>query len=204
MTEPLPGRGATLPRHVRLMMRLSRRDLRNLPPPEGAVRVDAGLAVPAADGVPLITDHYIPQVDSPRPTVLVRTPYGRSFPWDHLFGGLIAEQGFHVVIQSCRGTGGSGGEYEPFRHERADGRATVAWLRGQPWFTGALAKYAQATSATSSSRWPRTRPRNYGPWSCRSPCPARTNSSIPGERSHWRTCSWPPPRRWALSTGWPP
>ncbi len=139
MTEPLPGRGATLPRHVRLMMRLSRRDLRNLPPPEGAVRVDAGLAVPAADGVPLITDHYIPQVDSPRPTVLVRTPYGRSFPWDHLFGGLIAEQGFHVVIQSCRGTGGSGGEYEPFRHERADGRATVAWLRGQPWFTGALA-----------------------------------------------------------------
>jgi uncharacterized protein len=139
MTEPSPGRGAALPRHVRLMMRLSRRDLRDLPPPECPVRVDAGLAVPAADGVPLITDHYIPQVGSPRPTVLVRTPYGRGFPWDHLFGGLIAERGFHVVIQSCRGTGGSGGEYEPFRHERADGRATVAWLREQEWFTGVLA-----------------------------------------------------------------
>jgi len=90
MTEP--SGGAPLPRHVRLWMRLSRRDLRDLPPPECPVRVDPGLAVPAADGVPLLTDHYIPQVDSPRPTVLVRTPYGRSFPWDHLFGGLIAEQ----------------------------------------------------------------------------------------------------------------
>ena len=137
MTEP--SRGAPLPRHVRLWMRLSRRDLRDLSPPECAVRVDPGLAVPAADGVPLLTDHYIPQVDSPRPTVLVRTPYGRGFPWDHLFGGLIAEQGFHVVIQSCRGTGGSGGADEPFRHERADGRATVAWLREQSWFTGQLA-----------------------------------------------------------------
>jgi uncharacterized protein len=137
MTEP--SRGAPLPRHVRLWMRLSRRDLRDLPPPECAVRVDQGLAVPASDGVPLLTDHYIPQVASPRPTVLVRTPYGRGFPWDHLFGGLIAEQGFHVVIQSCRGTGGSGGADEPFRHERADGRATVAWLREQSWFTGQLA-----------------------------------------------------------------
>ena len=71
--------------------------------------------------------------------MLVRTPYGRSFPWDHLFGGLIAEHGFHVVISSCRGTGGSGGQYEPFRHERADGQATLAWLREQPWFTGELA-----------------------------------------------------------------
>lgn len=130
--------GAPLPRHVRFWMRMSRRDLRDLPPPECAVRVDAGLAVPAADGVPLITDHYIPQVATPRPTVLVRTPYGRGFPWDHLFGGLVAEHGFHVLIQSCRGTGGSGGEYEPFRHERADGQAALAWLREQPWFTGVL------------------------------------------------------------------
>ena len=139
MTEPSPGRGATLPRHVRLMMRLSRRDLRDLPPPECAVRVDAGLAVPATDGAVLRTDHYIPQVGSPRPTVLVRTPYGRGFPWDHLFGGLVAERGFHVVIQSCRGTGGSGGEFQPFRREQADGLATVAWLREQDWFTGVLA-----------------------------------------------------------------
>ena len=44
-----------------------------------------------------------------------------------------------MIIQSCRGTGGSGGTFQPWRHERADGQATVAWLRQQDWFTGELA-----------------------------------------------------------------
>jgi putative CocE/NonD family hydrolase len=64
--------------------------------------------------------------------------YGRGFPWDTLVGALFAGQGFHVVIQSCRGTGGSGGDFEPARADAADGRATVAWLREQDWFTGVL------------------------------------------------------------------
>ena len=103
------------------------------------MRVAPGIEVPAADGVPLRTDHYIPQLTGPRPAVLVRTPYGRGFPWAFLFGGLFAERGYHVIIQSCRGTGGSGGTFQPWRHERADGQATVAWLRQQDWFTGELA-----------------------------------------------------------------
>lgn len=127
-----PGR---LPFHVRLMMRLSRK---GLPPRECRVHVQRGIEVSAPGGVTLRTDHYIPQLSGARPTLLVRTPYGRGFPWDHLFGGLFAERGFHVVIQSCRGTGGSGGRYEPFRHERADGQAAVAWLRQQDWFSGVL------------------------------------------------------------------
>ena len=164
MTEPSPARGTVLPRHVRLMMRLSRRDLRDLPRPECAVRVVPGLAVPAADGVPLITDHYIPQLGSPRPTVLVRTPYGRGFPWDHLFGGLIAEQGFHVVIQSCRGTGGSGGSTSrsvtraPTARRRWPGCASRS---GSP---GCWPRSARATSARSSGPWPRIRLPNCGPW----------------------------------------
>ena len=43
------------------------------------------------------------------------------------------------MIQSCRGTGGSGGEFQLFRREQADGLATVARLREQDWFTGVLA-----------------------------------------------------------------
>ena len=69
---------------------------------------------------------------------MVRTPYGRGFPWAHLYGVAFAEQGFHVLLQSCRGTGGSTGRFEPFRHEAADGQAAVAWLREQDWFTGRL------------------------------------------------------------------
>ncbi len=31
---------------------------------------------------------------------------------------------------------GSGGEFEPFHHEKSDGLATLAWLRAQPWCDG--------------------------------------------------------------------
>ena len=41
-----------------------------------------------------------------------------------------------MVNQSCRGTSGSGGRFEPFANELHDGADTVAWLRTQPWFTG--------------------------------------------------------------------
>jgi len=140
-TEQSPARensppGRKLPWPVRLFTRLSER---GLPPPVCAVRVASGIELPAADGVPLRADHYIPQLTGPRPTLLVRTPYGRGFPWAFLFGSLFAERGYHVLIESCRGTGGSGGTYQPWQHEREDGQATVAWLREQDWFTGELA-----------------------------------------------------------------
>jgi hypothetical protein len=90
------------------------------------------------DGTILLADHYWPVIDRAAPTVLVRCPYGRGFPYDFMYGGMLAQQGFHVIIQSCRGTAGSGGEFEPFVNEAADGLATVAWLRQQDWFSGSL------------------------------------------------------------------
>jgi putative CocE/NonD family hydrolase len=105
--------------------------------------------VPGADGTTLLTDHYEPLGEGlPRragepgqigfPTLLVRTPYGRGFPFASLYGPTYAEHGFHVLLQSCRGTAGSSGEFTWYRHDAADGLATVAWLREQPWFTGEL------------------------------------------------------------------
>jgi uncharacterized protein len=130
-----PGTAGRLPFHVRVMRRLS---ARGLPDPVCRVALDQRIAVPAADGVPLLTDHYIPLADGPCPTLLIRSPYGRRFPWDYVYGAQFAAQGFHVLIQSCRGTGGSGGTFDPWRNERADGQATMAWLRQQDWFSGAL------------------------------------------------------------------
>jgi len=43
-----------------------------------------------------------------------------------------------VVIQSCRGTFGSTGEWSPMRHEQEDGHATLSWLASQEWFDGRL------------------------------------------------------------------
>jgi len=97
--------------------------------------VDRDLGVPAADGVSLLTDHWRPAAGALGSTILVRTPYGRR-------GGsatarFFAERGHHVVVQSCRGTFGSGtGDFAPFHAEAADGRATLTWVRAQPWATG--------------------------------------------------------------------
>jgi hypothetical protein len=111
-----------------------------LPPAETRqILLEKELEVPMPDGVVLLADHYAPEGLGERPTVLVRSPYGRSGFFGLLFGRFIAERGFHVLVQSCRGTFGSGGTLDPFRNERADGLATVAWLRTQPWFNGVLA-----------------------------------------------------------------
>jgi putative CocE/NonD family hydrolase len=53
-------------------------------------------------------------------------------------GRLFAERGYQVVLQSCRGTFGSEGEFEPVRHEQVDGHATLEWVAAQPWFDGRL------------------------------------------------------------------
>src|SRR5262245_57832294 len=127
-TRPAPG---PLPRHVRLLQRLGRAKL-------GPYQVGftGGLRVPGADGTTLLTDHSEPLAQgrasepgqyTPRrarepgqdsfPTLLVRTPYGRGFPFASLYGPAYAQHGFHVLIQSCRGTAGSTGEFTWFRNE---------------------------------------------------------------------------------------
>ncbi|MDT5175856.1 MAG: uncharacterized protein QOJ95_54 [Mycobacterium sp.] len=111
----------------------------NLSPPTTDFTVIRGLRVPMRDGVDLIADHYAPQTAEPVGTLLVRCPYGRSFPFSSLFGAVYAARGYHVVIQSVRGTFGSGGEFTPMIHEVPDGADTVAWLRDQAWFTGSFA-----------------------------------------------------------------
>ncbi|MEZ0364691.1 CocE/NonD family hydrolase [Mycobacterium sp. pUA109] len=93
------------------------------------------VAVPMRDGVELLADHYAPTGDAVG-TLLVRCPYGRGFPFSLVFARAYAARGYHVILQSVRGTFGSGGVFEPVVNEVADGADTVAWLRRQPWFTG--------------------------------------------------------------------
>jgi putative CocE/NonD family hydrolase len=92
------------------------------------------LAVPMDDGAVLLADRWVARATQsrPQPTVLVRSPYGRTDVVGVLLGRLLAERGLQVVIQSVRGTFGSGGSFSPF-DERADGLATLRWIRARPW-----------------------------------------------------------------------
>ncbi|HLL93297.1 MAG TPA: CocE/NonD family hydrolase [Solirubrobacteraceae bacterium] len=92
------------------------------------------LRVTMDDGAVLLTDRYVARAtrEQAQPTVLVRSPYGRRQLFGLMFGRLLAERGLQVVVQSVRGTFGSQGEFSPF-DERADGLATLRWIRTQPW-----------------------------------------------------------------------
>lgn len=107
-----------------------------LPPATMRSAVTRSLVVTAKDGIALKTDHYAPDAPGPHPTLLMRLPYGREA--FSAVGEVYAERGYHVVIQACRGTGGSGGHFDPLTHERDDGLATLDWIKQQDWFDGRL------------------------------------------------------------------
>lgn len=114
--------------------------LARLPPARTRdVGVERDLEAKMSDGAVLLADRWYPKGLGDAPVVLLRSPYGhRQLGF---VGRLFAERGYQAVIQSCRGTFGSGGEWEPFRHERDDGRDTLAWLADQRWFGGVMATF---------------------------------------------------------------
>jgi uncharacterized protein len=94
------------------------------------------LPVTMPDGVTLTTDVYRVANGLPAPVVLMRTPYGKH---EHFQEGLgWVRHGFACVVQDVRGRYDSGGDWQPYEHERADGRATLAWLLAQDWCDGRI------------------------------------------------------------------
>ncbi|MFD7458716.1 MULTISPECIES: CocE/NonD family hydrolase [unclassified Streptomyces] len=84
----------------------------------------------------LATDVRLPGGDGPFPAVLLRTPYDRARHRAEARGW--ARRGLAAVVQDVRGRFGSPGEWQPYRHETADGTATARWIRRQPWSDGRL------------------------------------------------------------------
>lgn len=112
--------------------------LLKLPRESSGYTVTENIPVEMRDGTTLLVDHYAP-TGNPLGTILVRSPYGRNQMQTALYARPYAARGYHVVLARCRGTFGSGGEFDPMVHEVDDGADTVAWLRRQPWFGGRFA-----------------------------------------------------------------
>lgn len=117
----------------------------NFTKPEYSVRLTKNIRIPMTDGITLATDHYRPTAngrgETEFPTILTRTPYSKD-GIEGLVHSFIchrfAERGYHVISQDTRGTFSSEGQFEPFVHEAADGRATLDWIAGQHWFNGSV------------------------------------------------------------------
>ncbi len=110
---------------------------------QDSVVVDSAVAVPMRDGVVLMADVWRPAGEGTRHPVLVyRTPYGRADAADD--SGVAREavrRGYAVVLQDVRGRHGSGGSFEPYRHEGLDGYDTIEWAARQPWSNGAVGTF---------------------------------------------------------------
>lgn len=128
------------------------------------IDVRRDVSVSAPDGTPLLTDVYLARPGRPLPVILMRSPYGRRGSYGTI-ARLFAERGYHAVVQSTRGTFGSGGQID-YDREAADGRAAADWIIKQPWsngeiggFGGSYLTFTQlalaSTRPPSSRRWPR-------------------------------------------------
>jgi len=120
------------------------------------VTVHRDVAVAAADGTPLLADLYQARTQDPQPTVLIRSPYGRR-GYHGLAARMFAERGYHVLVQSTRGTSGSGGTID-FDAEAGDGRATADWITGQPWSNGELGTFGSSYLSFTQYALASTRP----------------------------------------------
>lgn len=90
--------------------------------------------VPMRDQVRLATDIYLPSGAKKVPTVLVRTPYGKTMGISCYF--RFVQRGYAVVIQDVRGREDSEGEWLPMYYEVEDGDDTLSWIARQPWSDG--------------------------------------------------------------------
>lgn len=124
---------------MKLTSYLIQRGLRLPPPRTRDLVIDRDLRVPMPDGAILLADRWAPRSGgNGLPTAVYRSPYGRRGLLGSGLARPLAERGFQVLVQSVRGTFGSGGQFDPMRREREDGLATLEWLVKQPWFGGTI------------------------------------------------------------------
>ena len=103
-----------------------------MPTLERRPRILPRQVVSTDDGADLCTDVYLPEGAAAVPTILMRTPYGRSVPLLMQTALQLAGGGFATVLQDCRGRFRSTGAYD-LTLEANDTRSTLRWLAAQEW-----------------------------------------------------------------------
>ena len=101
--------------------------------------IEKDLDVIVRDGTRLATDIYRPDDGKAYPAIVMRLPYNKELPTLLFLSGdilRVAQAGYAVVVQDCRGTFKSDGDFDPFFQEGADGADTIEWASQQSWCNG--------------------------------------------------------------------
>jgi len=96
------------------------------------------IKIPMSDGTQLAANLAVPNKTGRFPAVVVRTPYGKDNGEDD-FGEFWTKNGYAFIIQDCRGTGNSKGNWYPAVNEKNDGLDTQKWVASQPWSNAKIA-----------------------------------------------------------------
>jgi uncharacterized protein len=112
---------------------------------------DNDVMVPMRDGVRLRADVFYPSEGGPFPVLVQRYPYSTRDGYMAMFGRQIAQQGYAVVVQSCRGRFGSEGDFYPFHPDINDSYDTIEWAAAQPWSNGKVGMYG--VSYSGMTQW---------------------------------------------------
>lgn len=87
--------------------------------------------------------------DGPFPCLMSRTAYGIESILAGPEPQAFVAAGYAVVLQECRGTGGSDGVWLPMECEVADGMDAVDWIRKQSWSDGRVGTFGASYGAST-------------------------------------------------------
>lgn len=103
--------------------------------------VSRDVPVPMRDGVVLRADVRRPAAQGRFPTLVHRTPYGKTATADGALVQKAVARGYAVVVQDVRGRYASDGEYVAYQHEGSDGYDTIEWAAAQSWSNGRIGTF---------------------------------------------------------------
>lgn len=135
----------TMMKNVAVMVR------KELPPVQYEQPVSEDCTIPMPDGINLHASLALPRREGKFPVVVIRNPYANTnLMWLPLLP-VFAEQGYAAILVNVRGTIESEGQWDPFVHEREDGREVIDWIAGQPWCDGNIGAFG--ASYLGHSQW---------------------------------------------------
>lgn len=94
-------------------------------------------------------------VSEPLPTIVTFTPYNKNTSDYASLGGAInpyfVQRGYVHVLVDVRGTGRSGGAWDPFSaREQKDYSQVLDWVTAQPWCNGVIGLWGISATATTA------------------------------------------------------
>ena len=114
--------------------------------PEQKIKIEIDVPATMRDGTILRADVYRPDTPEQCPVLITRSPYNKSRPDMYTYFDPIraTKNGYAVVVQDCRGSMASEGEFHPFLGDVEDGYDTVEWAAAQPWCNSKVGMYGMS------------------------------------------------------------